>query len=78
MSLLSQRVNNLGESKTLAMARMTNELKAQGVDVTNLTLGEPDFSPFDFFKIDPRHVATQLVMAPNLAAREVNHHVMHT
>lgn len=50
MSLLSQRVNNLGESKTLAMARMTNELKSQGVDVTNLTLGEPDFAPFDFFK----------------------------
>ena len=50
MSLLSQRVNNLGESKTLAMARMTNELKASGVDVTNLTLGEPDFSPFEFFK----------------------------
>lgn len=47
---LSNRVQALGESETLAMARLTNELKDRGHDVVNLTLGEPDFPPFDFFK----------------------------
>lgn len=50
MIKLSDRVNALGESKTLAMARLASELAAKGVNVANLTLGEPDFPPFDFFK----------------------------
>jgi aspartate aminotransferase len=40
---LSNRINKLSESETLAMARKSRELKAQGHDVINLSLGEPDF-----------------------------------
>lgn len=40
---LSNRINNLTESQTLAMARKARELAAKGVDVINLSLGEPDF-----------------------------------
>ncbi|MGK0368043.1 MAG: aspartate aminotransferase [Thermoproteota archaeon] len=47
---LSQRVLNLNESATLKMARMSNELKASGVDVINMSLGEPDFNTPDFIK----------------------------
>ena len=40
---LAGRVDRLTESKTLKMARLSRELKEQGVDVINLSLGEPDF-----------------------------------
>lgn len=40
----------MGESETLAMARKSRELSAQGIDVINLSLGEPDFNTPDFIK----------------------------
>ncbi len=40
---LSDRINRLSESETLAMSRMSRELKAEGHDVINLSVGEPDF-----------------------------------
>ncbi len=40
---LSDRINNLEESATLAMAAKAREFKAQGIDVISLSLGEPDF-----------------------------------
>jgi aspartate aminotransferase len=40
---LSDRINNLSESQTLAMARISRELQAQGKDVISLSIGEPDF-----------------------------------
>ena len=40
---VSERVNALAPSATLAMSQKSNELKAQGVDVINLSVGEPDF-----------------------------------
>lgn len=43
MEYLSDRVRSLSESQTLAMAQKTRELKARGIDVINLSLGEPDF-----------------------------------
>ncbi|MBW6497660.1 MAG: pyridoxal phosphate-dependent aminotransferase [Bacteroidales bacterium] len=43
MIALSHRITQLSESETLAMARKSRELKAQGFDVINLSLGEPDF-----------------------------------
>mgnify|MGYP000918769641 CR=1 FL=1 len=43
MNLLSNRLNNLSESETLAMTQKSRELKAQGFDVINLSIGEPDF-----------------------------------
>jgi len=44
MQTLSSRVAHLSESQTIAMARRSRELKAQGVDVISLSLGEPDFT----------------------------------
>jgi aspartate aminotransferase len=44
MSKLSNRVNSIAESQTIAMARKSRELKANGVDIISLSLGEPDFA----------------------------------
>lgn len=44
MTHLSQRVKDISESQTIAMARKSRELKAQGVDIISLSLGEPDFT----------------------------------
>ena len=43
MSNLSNRINALAESATIAMATKARELKAQGLNVISLSLGEPDF-----------------------------------
>lgn len=43
MELLAKRITELTESQTLAMAARSRELAAKGVDVINLSLGEPDF-----------------------------------
>jgi len=48
--LLSDRINNLAVSQTLAMAAKARELKSQGKDVIGLSLGEPDFNTPDFIK----------------------------
>lgn len=43
MEHISDRVNSLAASATLAMSQKSAELKAQGIDVINLSVGEPDF-----------------------------------
>jgi aspartate aminotransferase len=48
--MLSNRINYLSESETLAMARKSRELKAKGHKVINLSLGEPDFNTPDYIK----------------------------
>lgn len=50
MSHFSKRLLNMAESETLAMARLSRELKAQGKDIINLSLGEPDFDTPDYIK----------------------------
>ncbi|MEQ8624601.1 MAG: pyridoxal phosphate-dependent aminotransferase [Vicingaceae bacterium] len=50
MSEVSQRINNLSESQTIAMAQRSRELKAAGKDIISLSLGEPDFPTPDFIK----------------------------
>jgi aspartate aminotransferase len=50
MSPLSDRINQLSTSQTLAMAALARELKAQGKDIISLSLGEPDFNTPDFIK----------------------------
>ncbi len=50
MSILSKKVELLGESETLAMARLSRELKEKGLDVINMSLGEPDFDTPEFIK----------------------------
>lgn len=47
---LSERINNLSVSQTLAMAAKARELKSQGIDIISLSLGEPDFHTPDFIK----------------------------
>jgi aspartate aminotransferase len=48
--LLSDRINQLSTSQTLAMAALARELKSQGKDIISLSLGEPDFNTPDFIK----------------------------
>ena len=48
--MLSDRINNLSISQTLAMAAKARELKALGKDIISLSLGEPDFNTPDFIK----------------------------
>ncbi|MFN5416629.1 MAG: pyridoxal phosphate-dependent aminotransferase [Flavobacteriia bacterium] len=50
MIQLSKRLEAMEESATLAMARISRELKAQGKDIISLSLGEPDFHTPDFIK----------------------------
>ena len=47
---LTDKVNNLSASATLAMAAKARELKSKGVDVIGLSLGEPDFNIPEFIK----------------------------
>jgi aspartate aminotransferase len=49
MEQISARIANLSESETLAMSQKSAELKAQGIDVINLSVGEPDF-------FTPKHI----------------------
>jgi len=49
MNILSDRINNMAESATLAMAAKAREYKANGIDVISLSLGEPDFKT-------PKHI----------------------
>lgn len=48
--ILSNRINSLSESQTLAMARLSRELIAQGKDIISLSIGEPDFDTPQFIK----------------------------
>ncbi len=50
MDFISQRIKSLAASQTLAMSQKSNELKAQGIDVINLSVGEPDFNTPDHIK----------------------------
>ncbi|WP_279150683.1 pyridoxal phosphate-dependent aminotransferase [Muribaculum intestinale] len=56
MEHISDRVNALAPSQTLAMSQKSQELKAWGVDVINLSVGEPDFNT-------PNHIKTAAVKA---------------
>src|ERR1035437_9878078 len=50
MEYLSDRVKSLSVSQTLAMAQKSRELKAKGIDIISLSLGEPDFNTPDYVK----------------------------
>lgn len=49
-NVLAARVQAMGESETLAMARLARELKKQGREIINLSLGEPDFDTPEIIK----------------------------
>lgn len=48
--MLSNRIEQLSESQTIQMAKMSRELAAKGIDVINLSFGEPDFHTPGFIK----------------------------
>jgi len=50
-SPLSRRVISLAESQTIGMAKLSRELSSKGIDIINLSLGEPDF-------VTPEHIRT--------------------
>lgn len=50
MAQLSDRLNRLSPSATLTMSQKSGEMKAQGIDVINLSVGEPDFNTPDHIK----------------------------
>ena len=50
MEYLSDRIKKMAASATLAMAQKSRELKAKGIDVISLSLGEPDFNTPDYIK----------------------------
>ena len=50
MKILSEKISSLPVSATLAMAAKARELRAKGIDVIGLSLGEPDFNTPDFIK----------------------------
>lgn len=50
MIKLADRINRLQPSATLAMSQKSSELKAQGIDIINMSVGEPDFNTPDHIK----------------------------
>ena len=50
MAKLSNRLQRLAPSATLAMSQKSSEMKAQGIDVINMSVGEPDFNTPDLIK----------------------------
>ncbi len=64
MTKVSERLNRLAESATLAMARMSRELQAKGIDVIALSLGEPDFDTPEFIKEAAKKAIASLLSAP--------------
>ena len=50
MSQLSDRLIRLAPSATLAMSQKSSEMKAQGIDVINMSVGEPDFNTPEHIK----------------------------
>lgn len=50
MAELSNRLNRLAPSQTLAMSQKSGEMKAQGINVINMSVGEPDFNTPDHIK----------------------------
>jgi len=58
MENVSQRVSSLAISQTLAMSQKSREMQAQGIDVINLSVGEPDFNT-------PQHIKDAAIQAIN-------------
>ena len=61
MAQLSNRLNRLAPSATLAMSQKSGEMKAQGIDVINMSVGEPDFNTPDHIKAAAKKAEGELV-----------------
>ena len=60
--MLSSLVNRLAPSATLAMSQKSAELKAQGIDNINLSVGEPDFDTPDHIKEAAKKASTRIIL----------------
>src|ERR1700727_3376813 len=56
--LLAQRLSSITEPQTIKMAKLSRELKAKGINIVDLSLGEPDFRT-------PEHICNAAVKAIN-------------
>lgn len=56
---LSKRLQNLSPSATFAMSQKSSELKAQGIDVINMSVGEPDFNTPEHVKAAAKNAVEQ-------------------
>ena len=63
MEYLSDRIKSLSVSQTLAMAQKSRELKAKGVDVISLSIGEPDFFTPDHIKEAAKQARAQVLQS---------------
>ena len=61
---LAKRLNTITEPQTIRMAKMSRELKASGINIIDLSLGEPDFRT-------PDHIANAAVKAIELGMEKV-------
>ena len=59
MAHLSDRLNRLAPSATLAMSQKSSEMKAQGIDVINMSVGEPDFNTPEHIKAAAAQAITE-------------------
>ena len=64
MAQLSNRLQRLAPSATLAMSQKSSEMKAQGIDVINMSGGEPDFNTPDAIKEAAKKAAAQKTRLP--------------
>lgn len=62
MAQLSDRLNRLAPSATLAMSQKSSEMKAQGIDVINMSVGEPDFNTPDNIKEAAKRLSTKITL----------------
>lgn len=62
MTQVSARLASLSPSATLAMSQKSGELKAQGVDVINLSVGEPDFNTPEPIKEAAKKLSTKIIL----------------
>ena len=69
MAQLSERLNRLSPSETLAMSQKSSELKAQGIDIINMSVGEPDFNTPEHIKEAAKRLLTTII--PNTLLSQV-------
>lgn len=66
MRLLSDRILQLEESQTLAMAQRSRELTEKGIDIINLSLGEPDFQTPEHIREAAKKLSTMATPSTHL------------
>ena len=70
-NILSNRVMAIEPSATIAMSQKSSELRAKGIDVINLSVGEPDFNTPDHIKARHRGETPRLGVAPQGNSRAI-------